>query len=55
MDKTIDARMQSNIAKAHYSSIESDIDKYETNQGFGDIVKQQNMAANAIKVKQFMP
>ena len=36
---------------------QSEMDKYETNQGFGDIVQQQNRANNqaAIKVKQYIP
>ena len=37
MDKTVEARMHSDILQPH-ASLESDIDKYETNQGFGDIV-----------------
>ena len=53
MDKTIDAQMHQNIGRVlqPLQSIESDLDKFETNQGFGDIVKQQNMAANAKAVK----
>lgn len=53
MDKTVEARMHSDILQPH-ASLESDIDKYETNQGFGDIVQEQNRM-NSIKVKQFIP
>ena len=39
MDETVKAKMHANIAQpTQYESMVSDMDKYETSQGFGDIV-----------------
>ena len=55
MDQTVKATMHANIAQpTQYESMEDDMDKYETSQGFGDIVQQQNRV-NSIKVKQYIP
>ena len=39
--------------------VQSDLDKYETSQGFGDLVQQQQHNrpgnSNTIKVKQYIP
>ena len=55
MDQTVKAKMHANIAQPSFNdSMGSDMDKYETSQGFGDIVQQQNRV-NSIKVKQYIP
>ena len=49
MDRTVDAKMHANISMPQ-DTLDSEMDKYETNQGFGDIVQKQNHI-NSIKVK----